>query len=294
MLIVIDNRGQMCNRMWAIAPFIALAKEYNKKIYILNFQEYKSYYRLTDDLVKFELLGNSIINELLKKVIRKIIKNGSVNTGKRLLDFLGIKHISKDTDLKQVHKFISENRTLIVEPWESMKDNTLLYKHKEFIKELFTPVKQYQDRIDNIFNTLRKKNQVIVGVHIRRGDYKSWKDGKYFYNDQVYAGMQKQIQAQFPGQPPVFYICSNEDITGDNYSGIDYYTSPKSHPVEDLYALSKCDYIIGPPSTFSMWASFYGNVPIYFIHDADSKIDLKDFSPIVHQNYKEDGSRLWI
>jgi hypothetical protein len=38
------------------------------------------------------------------------------------------------------------------------------------------------------------------------------------------------------------------------------------HFIEDLYALASCDYIIGPPSTFSQWASFYGNVPRYMVN----------------------------
>jgi hypothetical protein len=33
--------------------------------------------------------------------------------------------------------------------------------------------------------------------------------------------------------------------------------------VEDLYSLARCDYLLGPPSTFSLWASFYGNVPLH-------------------------------
>jgi hypothetical protein len=290
MLIVIDNHGQMCNRMWALSPFIALAKEYNKSIYILNFQEYKDDYQFANSngLVKFKFLGSNLINRVVKKLIRKGIGN------KWLFTVLGIKHITKDTGVQQIHNYLSGGNTLIIDTWNAEKDNVILYKHNQFVKDLFTPVAKYKDRIDDIFNHLRQNNKVIVGVHIRRGDYKNWKEGKYYYDDQAYAGMLKQIQEQVPDKDVIFYICSNEEIQGAGYNGISYYTSPKSHPVEDLYALSKCDYIIGPPSTFSMWASFQGNVPIYFIQDANTPVNLKSFSPIIHQNYKEDGSGLWL
>ena len=33
--------------------------------------------------------------------------------------------------------------------------------------------------------------------------------------------------------------------------------------VEDLYMLSVCDYLIGPPSTYSLVASMYKDVPLY-------------------------------
>ncbi|MEA5612883.1 hypothetical protein VB671_09130 [Nodularia spumigena UHCC 0040] len=36
-------------------------------------------------------------------------------------------------------------------------------------------------------------------------------------------------------------------------------------PVIDLYTLSKCDYIVGPVSTFSEWAAFYGNKLLYHL-----------------------------
>jgi len=31
-----------------------------------------------------------------------------------------------------------------------------------------------------------------------------------------------------------------------------------------IFSFAKCDYIVGPPSTFTSWASFYGDVPVYF------------------------------
>ena len=37
--------------------------------------------------------------------------------------------------------------------------------------------------------------------------------------------------------------------------------------VEDLRIMSKCDYILAPPSSFSGWASYSGNVPLYRITD---------------------------
>jgi len=45
--------------------------------------------------------------------------------------------------------------------------------------------------------------------------------------------------------------------------------------VEDLYALAECDYIIGPPSTYTLWASFYGDTPLWFM---EHKGDIPDLS----------------
>lgn len=48
--------------------------------------------------------------------------------------------------------------------------------------------------------------------------------------------------------------------------------------VEDLYALAECDYLIGPPSTFTVWASFYGNVPLCHVHRPDAVLTREYFT----------------
>ena len=37
------------------------------------------------------------------------------------------------------------------------------------------------------------------------------------------------------------------------------------------------NYILGPPSTFSQWASFYGNKPMLHLSGRDQKIELEKF-----------------
>ena len=42
--------------------------------------------------------------------------------------------------------------------------------------------------------------------------------------------------------------------------------------VEDMYAFAACDYIVGPPSTYTGWASFYGDKGLYFIRNTADEI----------------------
>jgi len=48
-------------------------------------------------------------------------------------------------------------------------------------------------------------------------------------------------------------------------------------PVEDMYALAECDYIIGPVSSFTQWASFYGNKPLFHLTDLDGHVERERF-----------------
>ena len=57
-----------------------------------------------------------------------------------------------------------------------------------------------------------------------------------------------------------------------------------------MYSLAECDYIVGPPSTFSTWASFYGNVPIYRITDPSAEFSIADFKVLIPgMDYKHPG-----
>ena len=73
-----------------------------------------------------------------------------------------------------------------------------------------------------------------------------------------------------------FLVCSDEKIPDyiSNLSNI-YLTDGKE--ISDLYALSKCDYLIGVSSTFSGWASFHGEVPLYNLKPNIDEIDLSSF-----------------
>jgi Glycosyl transferase family 11. len=102
------------------------------------------------------------------------------------------------------------------------------------------------------------RKSVIVGVHIRRGDYKEWLDGIYYFSDEAYSRAMKDLEKQLleKGEKVKFLICSNEKINLNSFSELDCFIIPESSSEKDLYALSKSDYIIGPPSSFSQWASF--------------------------------------
>ena len=88
-----------------------------------------------------------------------------------------------------------------------------------------------------------------------------------------------------------FLICSNEPFdtkqTNQNIIRI-----PEADGITDLYGLANCDYIVGPPSSYSQWASLYGNVPLCLILYNEQKVSLKDFTPIVRLDTFADGKRL--
>jgi len=79
-------------------------------------------------------------------------------------------------------------------------------------------------------------------------------------------------------QRNIRFLCvSNEQVDKNNYQGLDVVTGPED-PVGDLFALASCDYIIGPPSTFSIFASYFGDVPLYVINEPSDLFQLDSFT----------------
>ena len=112
-----------------------------------------------------------------------------------------------------------------------------------------------------------------LGVHIRRGDYAKWNDGIYCYDDETYARhINRFAEMHKDSEVHVFLSTNDSTVTEEKYQEL----CPKVHvhafqgsAPEDLFMLSECDYLIGPPSTFSLVAAMYRDIPLYRMDTAD-------------------------
>ena len=118
-------------------------------------------------------------------------------------------------------------------------------------------------------------------MHIRRGDYSRWLGGKYFFDDATYIDYIRQFMQLFPNKKIDVFICTNDkNLKVEEYRsalGIDSIFNPKGGEAEDLYLMSKCDYVMGVRSTFSLMAAFYNDLPIYWLMDKNETITLEGF-----------------
>lgn len=118
-------------------------------------------------------------------------------------------------------------------------------------------------------------------------------NGVYHFENSVYKNYMDMIDIEISNKENKevsFLICSAEKIDVHDFPGLDCFQIPSSTSIEDLYCLSLCNYIIGPPSTFSMWASFYGKVPLRIIKKNDEIIAVKQFKTIIAVDVFDDGS----
>ncbi|MEN9233832.1 MAG: alpha-1,2-fucosyltransferase [Gloeomargarita sp. DG02_3_bins_56] len=133
-------------------------------------------------------------------------------------------------------------------------------KYQDVIRACFTPLPCYQQKITEFFAPLRDQYDVIVGLHIRAGDYRLYGG---FHGLELWRTAMEQMVNHLPGKQVGFLIFSDENFCDqiNVFTGFSVHFG-LGHILEDLYTLAQCDYIIAPPSTYSNWAAFYGQVPI--------------------------------
>lgn len=97
-----------------------------------------------------------------------------------------------------------------------------------------------------------------IGMYLRRGeDYRHWLGGAFFFDINAYVAVMRRIHASLNGAPHCFYVCSDKQVDREIFAGLPVWYEAGSQE-DDFTALSKCDYVVGPASTFGTWSAFLG------------------------------------
>ena len=170
---------------------------------------------------------------------------------------------------------VRNHRVLFVQDW-FFRNAENCVRHREAICSYFTPWEHHLSHAREAVAATRGAGGLVVGVHIRRGDYHRFKDGRFFYPYARYREEMASTQAALAPAHVSFLVCSDEPVPATAFAGLDVQSGPGSE-IEDLYALAHCDRIVGPPSTFNRWASYWGDVPLYVIGEQPRPIAAEDF-----------------
>lgn len=274
MIILSETGGQTCNKFFQYLYYLKKAIREKKRLIVqlpdVTIEDYPNL--LNNEYISFPFYSHKLTNIVgVKRSLRatQLITVGLLNNYTRFilhqlsfgrLDFVSGKPTWTGTD----------------ESYDDIqKELNYLFQLKDTLK----------DEVDGQFPA--EDGALVCGVHMRGGDYRQWLGGKYFFEQKIYRRVMDKLLRLHPDKKIRFLICSNEEIDKEVFSGIDYLTIPGAKASQDIYALSRCDYIIGTLSSFNAWASLIGQVPLYTLlneSDIDS-LQLSDFSPVI--NYKE-------
>lgn len=152
--------------------------------------------------------------------------------------------------------------------WLSRNPVGLEQYHGEILK-FFEPRADIKQKIDATMKDLHARYEHIVGVHIRQGDYQTWRDGAYFINQKRVRVILNEYLSFSKKEPNevCFLITSDGPIDKDTFSsGLNIVVS-NSNAVADLFLLASTDVVIGSNSTFGAFAAYYGNIPFIVMQE---------------------------
>lgn len=260
-IILENNGGRLANQLWQYAVIYSFCIENGCSLDNYCFFSYNNYFNISNPkniFVKYLFFDfyrfhkNIVVNKILYLFFVSIIK------------FIYSKKIIKPKDNvflsgKIFNKYKEANNlTLYFCGWNFRNPLGLTKYHSDIVK-LFRPKEELIEFIDKKIAEIRSGCDKIVGVHVRHGDYKIFNNGKYYFEFQEVRLILDDFLKTNKARNIFFFICSDDDIPDEVFRGLNY-VKGFNHPIKDLYALSLTDLIISSESTFSQWASYYGNI----------------------------------
>jgi len=271
----------MCNRLWSAASWISYCNSNNYYLIWMGFYEYCNNFKLDNKNI-YVLYGfwpnllNMYISKFCVFMCRKLF---SFDTG---FGFFKIIYTEKSIDCFEN----SRRGILILEAWPSRKPvHSLTYGH-DYISSLF------EVRFPPLL-AWSSEARLKIGIHVRKGDYKNFKDGIFYYENEIYIENALRLidELHIDRQAVNFFIssnCNHSKFYIKNQLPFHVLTINNGTAIDDLFALSQCDYIFGPPSSFSCWAAYMGKSKLAFISRSQDRLSLNDFRGINSDDVRDE------
>lgn len=278
MKIIYDAPGQTCNRLWSYVATVAQCIAENRKMAIIFFDE-------TIEAFPSFLHCHFIYFPLWNKWFLDHCNGWKLYKG--LTWRIKFKYKEKWDKIACALGFTNG--------WQTRGENRYLKQALPELKTIFRPADAIMQMAQSMINDIRKEADIVIGIHIRRGDYATWLGGRFFFELEVYHQFMIRIQQLYSDRRVSFFISSNEDFSVNIFKGCKCFRFDRvpNGNVLDLYTLSLCDRIVGPFSTYSRWASFIGEVPLCFVESEDQQFEEDSFSKIVDFFHFENGKEIY-
>ena len=256
--------GRMGNRISFAAHFIAHVEEHGGIYLNLAFQPYNRFFEGTRG------------NIFLRHVSSTGRKPNGAPRWRRPFAVRTDGWFKREVDMGSPEFLDLERRTsvLFCGIW-LFRDKEAFRKHAATVRRFFRPVAKWREPAEACVAAAREGADRLVAVHMRLTDYAKFNGGAWFYSPEDYRRWMEQTAALRSGRTR-FLLFSDAPIPTEAFDGLDWRPGPL-HPVSAQHAMSLCDAILGPPSTFSGWASFMGRVPRMEVKSRDQTVRLESF-----------------
>jgi len=291
--------GRLGNRLILSAHLLAFAKEYRHWFVDFGFDEYAIFFSSSSNRPFLSWpqfpLGFPFAEKaqtISFTLSRHVTVGGRANRifGKyEWFEQIYLKSLAEEANLdlesnRELVKRLINSKIVVCDGWW-IRSHNLVQKHSSFIIDFFRPNLAIQREVYDRIEKLRQGTDYLVGVHVRREDYRVVAPHLVF-EDSTWKKILFRIKEMLHPCTVKFVVCSNESLNWMNTNDLDY-VIVKGEPVVDLHILAACDYIVGPPSTFSEWAAFVGRSKLCVLR-SEQIGEIDSFIPIT----SPEGTRL--
>lgn len=137
-----------------------------------------------------------------------------------------------------------------------------LEKYRTEIREYFRPQQDIEGSVQAQIKKLRGEFKKVIGVHIRQGDYATWRGGIYLIPQaRARTILDEYLDVTGTKAADVCFVITSDGPVDTSLFGNLHTWVSKENAIHDLFLLSSTDAIVGSNSTFGAFASYYGNIP---------------------------------
>ena len=271
-VVVVDFTGRLGNRLILLSHLIAAGMEYGFEVWNLAFKSYADgfeAFQKNDFRMWPESLG-VVLPAWMHRPLRRMIKVMAVHCPARsVLDFYdrsGLGTIFLDSD--EFAALRKQHRNLVLWGYDFRCPN-LVEKHGKLLRNLFRPSAGARQKVDSWKARSGLTGKEWSTLHVRRGDYREFEEGRYYYQADDYLAWVDSLREM--GRPVV--VCGDdEEICLKLASKAGVLLGP-GEPFSDLFAMSESTLIAGPPSTFSGWAAWRGGKKLLVLSRSQQKLN---------------------
>ena len=271
MIIIFEPLGRLGNRLLLSAYGTALAQASGQPFLNFSLEEYR-------DLFPETRLPSWLPTWRFHKLVRATIVafKRIPGTGRWFVRLDRQNATAHSPDNPEFVAAVKRRVLTIIEGWPDPARIGFSPQASIAIRHKFKPPPQVLRVARETVERARRGSDLLVGLHIRLTDYREYRQGIFYYDLRDYRRAMAKMTAMLPERRVAFLVCSDQEQDARSFGPFQV-TIGLGTPLGDLHSLAECDYIIGPPSTYSLWAAFYGNKPLYHMIEPDPPKDLSAF-----------------
>ena len=250
-MIGIITTGRLGNQMFQYAFGKAIQKKYNTKVVFINREKGKHKFKLFKyfNLYSYNHLINELIASffLLKKPKRILLKSTSNNLN--------------------LFSNFSKNTNIIVDGY--FQSERYFYNIKNEIENIFEIKKIYIDAFNKKYSFLFKQNK-IISVHIRRGDYVNCGNinvtGSSDMSLPINYYYKCLIRIKDIENYKVIFVSDDINWVKTHFEKKSNFLFEENHQLVDFQIIKNSDIAIIANSSFSWWAAYLNKNPKKIIY----------------------------